>query len=87
MKPICSLRQRAIARSFNARRSSPSTRDFAVGGPVHRGDQMQQSGFARTQGPISATNSPLLISRSTSSQRDHLKLVALVNPSSAPASR
>ena len=46
MNPMCSLRQRAICTITQRAQIFTEHRNRAAGGPIHRGDQVQQGRFA-----------------------------------------
>ena len=77
MKPTCSLRQRAIWRSFSCAQVVPEHADRRrrVGRSM-AAIRCSRVDLPEPEGPISATNSPLWISMSHVLQRDDVELVA-----------
>ena len=63
--PMCSLRQRAMARSLRRRRSSPSTRISPSLGRSMAAMRWSSVDLPEPDGPMRATNSPFRISRLT----------------------
>ena len=76
MKPMCSLRQRAIWRSLERAEIFAEHRDRAAGGPVHRGDQVQQGRFAGARRSHQRDELALVDLDVALFERDDLELVA-----------